>query len=317
MTSTVDIVLSVHNGSRYLAEQIRSLQAQTYQAWRLWIRDDGSTDDSYGIACRSAAEDPRVHAHAPDGTRLGLPRCQGWLLERLPEDAERVFCCDADDVWLPHKIERSLRALDEVERTSPGPVLIHTDLIVVDEALRPIAPSFWIYTGVDPEPVSLRRVLVANVATWPTVLVNRPLLDLALPVPTGSPEHDWWLTLVAAVFGKVVAVRESTVLYRRHGANAYATLNGPVRSVADGLGRLGSGRVRAESLRRWVVATADQAGAFLTRFEGQLPEDHVQVLEDLSSIPRHGVLGRKLRVMRHHALAERGFIRNLALLLRA
>src|SRR5690606_37152745 len=41
---TVDILLTVYNGMPYLNEQIRSLQAQTHASWRLWVRDDGSTD---------------------------------------------------------------------------------------------------------------------------------------------------------------------------------------------------------------------------------------------------------------------------------
>ena len=54
---TVDIVLCVYNGERFIAEQIRSIQSQTYRDWRLWIRDDGSSDDSLKVARQMAAEE--------------------------------------------------------------------------------------------------------------------------------------------------------------------------------------------------------------------------------------------------------------------
>lgn len=317
MMPTVEIVLSVHNGARFLPDQIRSLQAQTHGAWRLWIRDDGSTDDSYEVASRFAAEDPRVRVHARDGLRLGLPRCQGWLLERLPEDAGPVFGCDADDVWLPHKIERSLVALRGAEGEHPGAVLVHTDLEVVDAQLRSVAPSLWGLSGTAPEPASLARLLVANVATWPTLVMNRHLLDLASPVPPGAAEHDWWLALVAAAFGTVAAVHEPTMLYRRHGANVYSSLTGSLQGVSDALDRLAKAASTTPELRKWVRRTAVQAGALLDRFGDRLSVEQQEMLRDFASIPERGFFGRKLGVMRHHALAERGFVRNLGLVLRA
>ena len=45
----VDIVLSTYNGASYLIEQMDSIINQTNTAWRLIIRDDGSTDATIGI----------------------------------------------------------------------------------------------------------------------------------------------------------------------------------------------------------------------------------------------------------------------------
>ncbi|MBT4915019.1 MAG: glycosyltransferase, partial [Gemmatimonadales bacterium] len=59
-SSTVGIVLAVHNGAAYLEEQVESIRAQTHEKWRLWIRDDGSTDDTAELVDRLAARDERV-----------------------------------------------------------------------------------------------------------------------------------------------------------------------------------------------------------------------------------------------------------------
>ncbi len=314
MTRTVDIVLSVHNGARWLPEQLRSLQAQTYRAWRLWVRDDASTDESWEIVRRAADEDARIHTHPRDGRQLRLPGCQDWLLGHLPADAGAVMGCDADDVWLPGKIERSLQALEEAERRFPGPILVHTDLRVVDTDLVEIAPSLWDHMGARPDRATLPRILVSNVATWPTLLMNRPLLDLALPVPAGAPEQDWWLALVAVAFGRLVSVDEATVLYRRHGANAYGTLSGPLNGAADGIRRLRQGNAE---LKRWIDRTAAQARAFIGRFPEALSPEQLRLLGDIASIPDRGPLGRKLAVLQYHTLRERGIVRNLGLALRA
>jgi glycosyltransferase involved in cell wall biosynthesis len=58
--SALDIGLPVYNGGKYLAEAIESLQAQTFADFTLWISDNGSADDSAGIAKRYAAGDRRI-----------------------------------------------------------------------------------------------------------------------------------------------------------------------------------------------------------------------------------------------------------------
>jgi hypothetical protein len=50
-------------------------------------------------------------------------------------------------------------------------------------------------------------------------MANRPLIDLALPIPEGAVMHDWWLALCAAVWGRIDFLTEPTVLYRQHGSN--------------------------------------------------------------------------------------------------
>ena len=47
--SAVAIMLATYNGDRYLREQLDSILAQTYTDWTLFIRDDGSTDDTVTI----------------------------------------------------------------------------------------------------------------------------------------------------------------------------------------------------------------------------------------------------------------------------
>ena len=317
MSDLVHIAMSVHNGVPYVAEQIRSIQAQSHERWILWVRDDGSTDTTRASLDQLAREDARIRVHPSDGTRLGTTLCHDWLLSRLPGDAEYIFSCDADDVWLPNKIRYSLELLRSEEAQFGGPILVHTDLTVVDASLRPLARSLWALNGSDPHATDLKRLAVSNVATGPTLAFNRALLDEILPIPSGAAYHDWWIALVASAFGRIVALAEPTVLYRRHADNVTTVRPAELGSLAQSLRRLVKAPARAGEVRGWVEATARQAEAFLSRFPDRLATEERERLQELADLPKAGVLRRKLGVMRHHALPERGFLRNVGIVLRA
>jgi glycosyltransferase involved in cell wall biosynthesis len=109
----VSVITIFHNEQRFLAEAIESVLAQTYDRWELLLCDDGSTDGSSAIAQRYAAAQPdRIRYLEHDGhanrgmsaTRnLGLGSAQG----------EAIAFLDGDDVWVPEKLARQVRRLQE------------------------------------------------------------------------------------------------------------------------------------------------------------------------------------------------------------
>jgi glycosyltransferase involved in cell wall biosynthesis len=313
----VDIIGTLYNGAAYLPELLGSLQAQTHRDWRLWLRDDGSTDATVDVVRATAALDPRLTLLPDDGTRRGAVAGFGWLLERVPADASYVMCADQDDLWLPTKIARTLAAMRAAESAAPGPVLVHTDMTVVDAQLRVIADSFWRYSGMDPEPVSLRRVIVQNVATGATAMLNRPLRALVGALPADAVFQDWWFACVAAAFGRVVALRESTMLYRQHGANAVGAeeVSRPRWFELPAAAR--RAMARTALLHGQIDRTARQADAFLARYGAQLGERDRRFLAAYARLPARTGLRRKLEVARLRLRPEHGLWRNLGVLLRA
>lgn len=315
---TVDIISSVLDGERFLPELLRSLRAQTHTDWRLWMRDDGSTDSTVDIVRAQSTADSRIHLIHIGGPRLGVAGGFGWLLDRLPSDSRYVMCADADDVWLPHKVERTLAEMRaaEAEANDQTPVLVHTDLIVVDEDLRVLHPSFWSFSGIEPEPATFRRVVIGNVATAPTIMMNRALRDLVGQTPAEAVFQDWWYALVAAAFGRIVAVREATVLYRQHETNIVGAQPDPRVPVRD-LPRLIVNRLnRTREFRRGLEQAARQAGAFLERYRERLREDDRQFLRSFSQIPRMSFWRRKLDLFRFRRLPEYGVLQTLGILFR-
>jgi len=314
---TVHIICAMLDGGPFVVEFLRSVQAQTHRAWRLWVRDDGSTDGSVGVVQELARDDDRITLLHIGGPKLGAAGAFGWLLERVPTDAAYVMCGDADDVWLPEKIELEMETMRAAERLSPGPVLVHTDLVVADAELSVIHPSFWRYSRIEPEPVSLRRIAIQNVTTGSTIMLNRELCELIGQTPPGARFQDWWYTLVAVAFGRVVALHEATVLYRQHGHNVVGARRRSDLTLADAPREIMSALSRTARLRDDLAFSCRQAEAFLSRYGDALDDGDRRFLESYSRIPTRGFVRRKFDVLRLRLLRGDGLLRNLGVLLRA
>lgn len=113
--SLVSVVMIFMNAEKYVVEAIESVIAQTYTHWELLLIDDGSTDTSTNIAKDYARRNSnRVYyldhpGHSNQGKgasrNLGLHHAKG----------DYVAFLDADDVWLPHKLQEQVSLLDKYE----------------------------------------------------------------------------------------------------------------------------------------------------------------------------------------------------------
>lgn len=220
MPVSIDILMSTYNGERYIREQLDSLFSQTTTGWRLIIRDDGSIDGTCQIIFEYQKNNPGKILFIKDDERLGA--CQSFFRLMSYSNAQYIFFCDQDDVWLNNKIELQLYIMQKMERNSLDgcPVLVHSDLRVVDDYLELISESFWKYQKIKPKSMcGLNRALVQNYVTGCTMLVNKPLLECAKSGALNPIMHDWWMLLIATIKGKVVDMEKATVLYRQHTEN--------------------------------------------------------------------------------------------------
>jgi glycosyltransferase involved in cell wall biosynthesis len=219
----ITILLPTYNGARHVAQQIASIQEQTVTDWQLLVRDDGSSDRTLETIRKLAGADPRIEIVTDGDGNVGCVANVGRLMTLADaRGTPYIMLADQDDVWTPRKIEATLATMESAEQKVDAgfPILVHTDLAVVDEDLRPLDPSFMHFQRMRHEEIdALRTLFVQNFVTGCTVLMNRALLHLALPMPYETPMHDWWLALCAAAVGTIAFVPESTVLYRQHGQN--------------------------------------------------------------------------------------------------
>lgn len=98
----VSVITPVFNAANFLPETIRSVQQQTLSDWEHILVDDGSTDGSPELIKEATAADHRLRFLRTQG-RNGPARARNQGLERAR--GKYVAFLDADDVWLPHKLE--------------------------------------------------------------------------------------------------------------------------------------------------------------------------------------------------------------------
>lgn len=227
----VDIALATYNGAAYLREQLESILAQDYKDWRLFIRDDGSTDGTLAILDEYAAKHPEKIRLLPGDNKKPLGINGNFSALLAATSAPYVMCADQDDTWYPNKISLTLSGLQELEREqgSTVPLLVHTDVTVTNEVLEVVYPSRMKHYRVQPEQSSLSRLLIQNTVQGCTMMMNRALLSAALPIPQGVRIYDMWLAQVAAALGDIGYIDRSTMSYRQHKSNVIGARKKTVR----------------------------------------------------------------------------------------
>lgn len=218
----ISILMAVYQGENYLCAQIDSILQQTYQNFLLYILDDGSQDTSWEILNQYQQKYPEKIFIERNEKNSGSARFSFWQLIQKHCDDSYIMLCDQDDIWLPYKIQVTLDEMIQQENYfgKEKPLLVHTDLTVVDEELQVIADSYQKYMNSDPYRNTFRNELVQNTITGCTVMYNNALGKLIQHDIPYFVMHDWWLALLASSFGKICYVSRSTILYRQHGKNS-------------------------------------------------------------------------------------------------
>ena len=151
MTPRVSVVMAAKNYGRFLAEAVESVLAQTFTDWELLIIDDGSSDDTTLVAARFA--DSRIRCVKSD--RLGQSRAKNLGIDLAR--GEFIAFLDADDAWLPTKLEKQRTLFND----DVGVVFSRRTLM--DEASRPLPMNgpadIPLCRGIVPGPTRKRRRL--------------------------------------------------------------------------------------------------------------------------------------------------------------
>lgn len=238
---SIAILLAVYNGEQYLGEQIDSLLNQTNQDWTLYIRNDGSTDNTQGVIdAYMIAHPDRVFQIDRNGENLG---CRGNFFRLLEVvESDYYMFCDADDVWLSEKVQISYQTLKGKETiSSDRPLLVHTDKIVCDENLKIVVPSWWRAVRLNPDLfLKLRHIPISPVVGGATTLFNRAVREQCLPIPENPPQHDCWIPFQTAKYGKIFSIHIPLILYRQHTTNTVGAQTDPYQFKVSKLGKVKS-----------------------------------------------------------------------------
>lgn len=310
--SDVCILLASFNGEKYIKDQIESIINQTYNNWSLIIRDDGSSDNTNVIISSYIKLFPeKIFMINDNKGNLGAKQNYFQLLSFA--DSPYIMFADQDDVWLPTKIELCLQKIQSVESIygTDTPLLVHTDMIVVDDELNEISESFWDYQYINPEKgKAFNRLLMDNVVTGCTVMINKKLKDMAAPIPEQAYMHDWWLALVASAFGKVDYLKEKTMLYRQHQNNEIGARPWNMKYAISIITSFNKLRAIVSSY----IKIQKQADVFKNIFDNNL-EPHKQLIINAFTNLQYGKYVDKVKDIIKFEFYRTGFLRNLCLLI--
>lgn len=300
--NVIDILMAVYNGEKYLSQQIDSILAQSSREWHLYICDDGSADRSYEIALEYAEKYPEQITAQKNETPSGSA-CANFMGMLKRSQAEYVMFSDQDDFWLPDKVWLTFEKMKQMEQVyGDCPLLVHTEMEIVDSELNRISPSFTRFQGLNPKCNTLNRLLCQNNVTGCTVMINRSLADLVKDAPAGNMlMHDWWIALAAATFGQIGFVDQPLNRYRQHGGNQLGAVNnrsmkGATRIVKDRL-----------CTKKRVSVTYTQAERFYEYYCSWLSANSRRLFETYINIPSCRKFSRVCRLIEYGFLKQ-GFM---------
>ncbi len=184
----VSVIMPSYNAEKYIDEAIKSVIAQTYTNWELFVIDDGSTDGTARIAQSYAEKDSRVifrrnsHNMGTANTRnIGIRLANG----------EWIATLDSDDIWHPEKLEIQLKKAQET-----GALFLYSSYSLFCDGFRQE------YTV--PEKVDYSSLLTENVIGCSTVMMHKSILeDHLFPSEVYHEDYALWLDLLRAGYNAV------------------------------------------------------------------------------------------------------------------
>jgi glycosyltransferase involved in cell wall biosynthesis len=122
----VDIIIPAYNAAKYLAAALASVEAQTFEDWRILLIDDGSTDNTAEVAAPFMARLGQRFTYIRQENQ-GLPAARNTAIRN--SSAEYMALLDSDDIWLPCRLAESLSYLESHPRVG----VCHSSVAFVDE----------------------------------------------------------------------------------------------------------------------------------------------------------------------------------------
>ena len=213
MKPLVSVIIPNYNYDSFLREAVDSVLSQTYERVEVVVVDDGSTDssrdviESYGGRIKGVFQSNRGVSAARNH---GVSVSSGQLVAFL----------DADDAWMPEKLERQVEALV----ASEGFDAVHVGVEEVDASGAHMTFALDGLSGeVANELLRLERSVILGGGSG--ILTTREAFDAVGGFDEQlSTSADWDFFYRIAKRGKVAFVEEPLLRYRRHGSNMHGNI---------------------------------------------------------------------------------------------
>jgi teichuronic acid biosynthesis glycosyltransferase TuaG len=230
--SQITVVIPVYNAEKYILETLEAIASQTFSAFDAVVVDDCSNDKSADVIAQFCASDTRFrylksprNFGGPAGPRnLGIAN----------SSSQWIAFCDADDVWVPHKLEVQMST---AERTGADVVASEVRDFNDGDSLPVFAmPPLPIMT----QPISHSRLLLKNWIALSSVLVHRNALAIVGPFNEARThiaveDFDMWLRITSR-YMTIHRVKAPLVHYRKLPTSISASKTMMVRKALNVIG---------------------------------------------------------------------------------
>lgn len=236
MDGLISVIVPVYNAEKYIMETMECVAAQTYEDWELLLVEDGSSDGTAERIRRYVEEkgEKRIRLIAqPSNGGAAAARNRGLAEAR----GRYIAYLDADDLWVPEKLERELRFLQEKDAA-----FVFTGYEFADEQGRGTGRIVRV-----PETLNYRQALSNTTIFTTTVMFDTekiPREELQMPQVKSEDTALWFRVLRKGY--TAYGLDENLVKYRRTGGTLSSNKLEAIRRIwnlyrrSEGLGVLES-----------------------------------------------------------------------------
>lgn len=206
----ISVAMISYQGAMYIEEQLDSILAILGEDDEVVISDDGSMDGTREILARYEQQDLRVRMI--DGPKAGVKKNVENALRAC--EGDYIFLADQDDIWMPEKVERVMKAFDEQKVG----LVVHDAIVTDGNCQEVILESFYSLKG---SGAGVFKNIWRNTYIGCCMAFKRELLEKVLPIPDYIEMHDQWIGVINDQLKRGTAfLPERLIKYRRHGNNA-------------------------------------------------------------------------------------------------
>ena len=276
--------MATYNGSAFVEKQIQSIINQSYKDWRLLIHDDGSSDETVEILQKWSKVDERIDVISDDRVGLGVARNFIHMLHY--STAPLCMWCDQDDIWLPSKVEKMVREIDQCDSSKPQVVYSNSFLWSPERGVFSERNTLTY-------PTTLRQMLFLNTGIQGAAAIfNDKMRDLLVRPMDFYAMHDHVLLLAGICFGEVHYLHESLMWYRQHSNNLTGNAPGSFRKKLQLMWK--NKHVPLVSMEHYKGLEA-----FFEQFNQELGTDDRNVINMFLLLPEKGFLSRVKHIIQY------------------
>lgn len=277
----VYILLGTLNGEKFIIEQLESIYNQDYSNWRLFISDDGSTDQTIKIISNYQKKWGQHKLQYIQGPKRGFAINFLSMACNANIKADYFAFCDQDDIWLPQKLSVAVKELIKLNANSVAMYCGRTKYVDSNKNFLGFSSRFI-------HPKTFRNALVQSVGGGNTMVFSYQLKIILESIGIHEiSSHDWWVyQIVTGVGGDVIYDLIPYVEYRQHN-KALIGENRSINAKADRFLALFLGQFKVSIQKNLII---------LMKYKSILTTENMQTLELFNKI-RNSKLKDRVRLL--------------------